>query len=315
MALDLRSFRNNVTSQDGEDGILAEILNRLEISKGWCVEFGAWDGKLLSNTWTLWHDHGWQAVLIEGDQPKYAALEASMQSRKNVHCIRRYVSATGENCLDTLLDLYKVPMDFEVLSIDIDGNDYYVWKELTEHRPKIVIIEFNSSIPPSMEFVEENRNDNRLGSSALSLLKLAGQKGYQLATGTAGNLIFVEGEVFPKLGIKAPKLEDIFPYDKLTFLISHYDGALFATRAKPVHASIETVSGLRTQVLANHHVPQSFYPVALISIKSENEIANLLVGLLRQGKLMRKALLGFLRLANKIKSGLNLRSTTSEGES
>jgi hypothetical protein len=64
---DLPSFRANVAFQFGEDGIVAEIMRRLGVGGRCCVEFGAWDGRHFSNTWSLWHDQGWSAVLIEGE--------------------------------------------------------------------------------------------------------------------------------------------------------------------------------------------------------------------------------------------------------
>ncbi len=58
----LISHAKSITSQVGEDGVIAHILDRLEIAGGWCVEFGAWDGKFNANTWDLVHNRGWKAV-------------------------------------------------------------------------------------------------------------------------------------------------------------------------------------------------------------------------------------------------------------
>ena len=74
---DLSNYRNKITSQDGEDGIISAIFEKLGVGTGWCVEFGAWDGLKLSNTWDLWHNKGWSAVLIEGETKKFADLKAA----------------------------------------------------------------------------------------------------------------------------------------------------------------------------------------------------------------------------------------------
>ena len=60
-------YRKNKYSQNGEDGVLQEILKRLNIKKGWVCEFGAWDGKHLSNTFNLVEKKNFQAVYIEGN--------------------------------------------------------------------------------------------------------------------------------------------------------------------------------------------------------------------------------------------------------
>ena len=62
----LINFRKNLYSQDGEDGVIEEIFKRLSINKGTFVEFGAWDGKYLSNTFALLQKN-WAGVYIEGD--------------------------------------------------------------------------------------------------------------------------------------------------------------------------------------------------------------------------------------------------------
>jgi hypothetical protein len=64
----LSAFARNVTSQCGEDGIIERILSIMTDKDGWCVEFGAWDGKHLSNTYNLIHNKGYSAVLIESSR-------------------------------------------------------------------------------------------------------------------------------------------------------------------------------------------------------------------------------------------------------
>ena len=64
-------YSNNITSQFGEDGIIKEIFNRIGTKYKICVELGAWDGKHFSNTWNLWFNNEWHAILIEADKNKF----------------------------------------------------------------------------------------------------------------------------------------------------------------------------------------------------------------------------------------------------
>ena len=79
--LPLNKYGNNVYSQNGEDGILAYILDCLKIENecSWCVEFGAWDGKHLSNTFNL-VTKGWNSVYIEGDSQRFNDLLETTKS-------------------------------------------------------------------------------------------------------------------------------------------------------------------------------------------------------------------------------------------
>ena len=67
-------YNYNIYSQNGEDGVIEELLNRLNITNGWVCEFGAWDGIHLSNTFNLIKNKSFNAVLIEGDKNKYIDL-------------------------------------------------------------------------------------------------------------------------------------------------------------------------------------------------------------------------------------------------
>ena len=76
------------------------------------------------------------------------------EDNKSIVAVNRYVSSKGGNSLDNILSKTKIPRNFDVLSIDIDGNDYFVWENLKEYQPKIVCIEFNPTIPNEIEFVQ-----------------------------------------------------------------------------------------------------------------------------------------------------------------
>ena len=104
----LNKFKMNYFSQNGEDGVIEEICRRLQIADGWFCEFGAWDGKYLSNTYALFQK-GWKGVFIEGDTEKYRELKSNFErnSGTDVWLLEAYVSSSGDNSLDNLLTLQR----------------------------------------------------------------------------------------------------------------------------------------------------------------------------------------------------------------
>lgn len=225
---DLSQYRRDVTSQWGEDGIIAEILRRIGTSCGICVEFGAWDGKHLSNTWDLWHNRGWNAILIEGDPAKFADLAASVSDNFLVTPYCAYVEAAGENSLDAILDRIGLTATLDLLSIDIDGDDGRVFGSMQRHLPRVLVIEYNPTIPPELDLV--GVAGTRFGASASSLVTLASSKGYRLVACTITNLFFVRDEEFAALGIVEPTLAEIMPRDHITYVVTAYDGTPYLTR-------------------------------------------------------------------------------------
>lgn len=195
-------YKNNIFSQNGEDGVIEEILNRLGINEGWCCEFGAWDGKHLSNTFNL-VQKGFNAVYIEGDENKFKDLLETSKIYKNITPINKWVDL-GENKLDNILKSTDIPNDFVLLSIDIDSSDYHVWKSLEEYNPIIVVIEINSSISPYDEnWIQEDGTEYET-TSFLPMYKLGVNKGYTFLL-HSGNMFFIRNDYFEKLSVKQPE--------------------------------------------------------------------------------------------------------------
>ena len=146
--MSLIEFKKNVYSQNGEDGIIQEIINRLNLFEKnnlWCCEFGAWDGKHSSNTFALVEKYNFNAVYIESDKHKFKNLLKTAIIPINLK-VEKHKS--NNNSLDNILSKTKITKDFEILSIDIDSYDLDVWESLENYNPKMVIIEIYSSIPP-----------------------------------------------------------------------------------------------------------------------------------------------------------------------
>jgi len=176
----LLDFRSNYTSQCGQDGVLAKVFDVLGIRSGYCVEFGAWDGLYLSNTRQWLQSPQFSGCLIEGDHVRFQALKKLYGTRTDVHTINTFVSIDGENSLDSILQRVGAPVDFDLLSIDIDCDDYHIWSSLQHFKPKLVLIETNPYIPFYVEYVQKkNLGRYPIGASVVSMYKLAIAKGYQ----------------------------------------------------------------------------------------------------------------------------------------
>jgi hypothetical protein len=224
----LLKFARNVHSQKGEDGIIAKALEVMGASQGWCVEFGAWDGEHLSNTYNLIANQGFSAVLIEGSVDRFRALAEKFRNNPKVTAINTFVGFTERDGLDEILATTAIPLDFDVLSIDIDGNDYHAWKAVSRYRPKLVVIEFNPTIPSVLEFVQKADMSVNHGSSILSLSLLAKEKRYELVAATDYNCFFVPSEYFPLFGIEDNSVEAIRPNEELvSYIFNGFDGTVF----------------------------------------------------------------------------------------
>ena len=186
--------------------MLAELINELQIPAGLCIEFGAWDGRHLSNTWTLWAQRGWPALLIEADPDRFTLLQHET-SGFPVTALCTTVGTDPGSSLDRIVSNAKIHHDIAVLSIDIDGNDYWVWKA-TRLKPAILVIEYNASFPPEVSYVPAM--GTYIGASAAALVELSSQQGYTLIDLTKTNLIFVRDDLSTQLTIDILPLEQLF---------------------------------------------------------------------------------------------------------
>lgn len=220
----LKQYEQNVYSQNGEDGIIGEIVRRLSIEEGYFIEFGAWDGKHLSNTYNLYENRGWTGCYIEGDRRRFADLETNIPDER-IKKINAYVTNSGSTCLDALLDQAGSPERPDLLSIDIDSDDYAIWESVRRYKAKIVIVEYNFSIPNACHYVQPYGANK--GNSARALVDLGDSKGYQLVAVTITNLIFVDNELHEKLNMKRAALEDL--REDAGYIFHGYDGELITT--------------------------------------------------------------------------------------
>ncbi|WP_147438891.1 hypothetical protein [Roseovarius spongiae] len=235
----LAGYARNVHSQFGEDGVIAEILKRLEIDgedrPKWCVEFGAWDGKHLSNTYNLIANHDWRAVLIEGDRTRYEELCRNIPS-DDVVKVCQFVHFEGENSLDAILGRTDIPEDFDLLSVDVDGCDYHIWDSLKRFRPKIVVVELNPSIPVEVAYIQPRDFSVKHGNGVRALDDLAKDKGYTTVAVTLTNLIAVRDDLAGKvLGDERPTLPELVGESGRQVFFVAFDGTVMCTSEGRLH--------------------------------------------------------------------------------
>jgi len=212
----LLQYRKNVVSENGEDGILEHICKKAGIKEGFCVDVGAGDGRKWSNSWNLVANHGWKGLLIESDNDNFAKLKDTYKDNARAQYIHEY--ATSRN-IEALLRKHNVPKKFDILTIDVEGNDYHVFAGLKSYKPTVVVIDFNPSIANDIRFIQEENRKAHYGSSLAALTELAVKKGYKLAAVTDWNAIFVRDDIFNLLGVPENSIDEMYypPFEMRMF--------------------------------------------------------------------------------------------------
>jgi hypothetical protein len=223
----LNEYAKNVYSQSGEDGIVTKALSILPKTTGWCVEFGAWDGQHLSNTFNLVANHNYHAILIEADPKRFSELRSSYPHSDRAIFINALVGFDPDTNLDCLLRAQPVPKDFDLLSIDIDGNDYSVWEAIEAYRPRLVLIEYNPTIANAVHFVQARDYATSQGASAAALISLGKRKGYELIAVTGLNLLFTTREFFDLFNITDNSLAAMRDDSEIPHVFVGFDGHVF----------------------------------------------------------------------------------------
>lgn len=203
--------KKKVYSQLGEDGIIEYIFNIIGTTNKYFVEFGGWDGIHLSNTANLRINKEWNGLLLEGNKD-------IVNNTKNAKQINLYNEWITKDNINTIFNKYNVPTNFDLLSIDIDSDDYYVWKNLN-YRPRIVIVETNPGIINDIPLVViEGKSNihskcNYFGANLNAFFDLALNKKYTFLTMSQWNAFFIIDEEFYKFNIdKISKKECIEKY-------------------------------------------------------------------------------------------------------
>jgi hypothetical protein len=171
-----------VSSQNGEDGMIHEIFRRIGSGIRVFVEVGVGDGHENNTAFLL--AQGWTGVWIDGND----SFVDVIQKRADLQggCLRFAVSFVSKESIAGLFGELQVPKEFDLLSLDIDQNTYYAWEGLTEFRPRVVVIEYNATIPPDVDWkvhYDPHRSwdgTNNFGASLKAFENLGRRQGYCL---------------------------------------------------------------------------------------------------------------------------------------
>lgn len=187
-----------VFSQYGEDGIIQYLIHKIpEIPKSF-IEFGVESYVEANTRFLLMHDH-WRGLILDGSQENMALVKKTdLYWKHDLRAVSAFI--TREN-INRLFEENGFTGDIGILSIDIDGNDYWVWEAINSVNPAIVIVEYNAnlgcekaiSVPYDPEFVRSAAHHSFLyfGASLPAFYHLAEKKGYAfLGCNQAGNNAF-----------------------------------------------------------------------------------------------------------------------------
>ncbi len=248
----LIQYARNDYSQGGEDGILEKIFTILDEDERnnnnnsnntiqrWCVDVGAWDGKHLSNTYMLLNSttlkSKWSGVLIEADVDRCKSLKKLYENKTN-NIILNYTVSCEKNSDSSLVNIIKkhaptLPTNLDFLSIDIDGADYWVLVDVLENsniRPKLIVIEFNPTMPDNIVYVQPHSDEIRHGSSLRAFYDYVKPKKYTLIETTIYNAFFIQTELYEKCFktiVADTSIEALHEVTMGTTLYQLYDGTI-----------------------------------------------------------------------------------------
>ena len=188
-----------VTSQNGEDGIIHEIFRRIGTTNRFFAEIGVGSGAENNTAFLL--SQGWTGCWVDGSDEfvRTLAARADLQASR---LSTRVAFVTRESIGPTFREI-EVPREFDLLSIDVDQNTYYVWEGLADYRPRVVVVEYNAALPPDVDWkvaYDPRRmwdGSQNFGASLNALAKLASDRGYALVgcDFTGINAFFVRSDL------------------------------------------------------------------------------------------------------------------------
>lgn len=213
----MKQFEKSIYSQWGECGVIEEIFKRIGITNKIAMDVGAWDGVHFSNTLYMAEEYGFTRILCESDVERANMASNNFQTSQVFgHC----------DNIDSILSVCKCPEDIDLLSIDVDGDDYYLWKDMVKFRPRVVVIEYNQTVPPGISVVQERGGS--FGASWKALVDLATEKNYKICHTTTTNIVFIDGNM------RGVALWPTMPSDWLQYIITGYNGKQYRI-GKPAH--------------------------------------------------------------------------------
>jgi hypothetical protein len=195
-------------SQNDEDGIIQEVFRRIGTTARTFVEFGVETGAECNTAKLL--IEGWRGLWIEAKADNADAIRRRFAPfLQDGRLTLTQDLVTAEN-IDTLITAGGLAGEIDLVGIDIDYNDYWVWKAITAVRPRVVVIEYNASLRPPLSLTVPYDphgswdGSNFYGASLDALVRLGADKGYRIVgCSIAGvNAFFVRADLCGKKFLK-----------------------------------------------------------------------------------------------------------------
>lgn len=172
-------------SQNDEDGILNEIFSRIGAPHKSFVEFGSGDGTENNSIYLL--AQGWRGLWIEGDPAHAQAIRRDYAPLLEAGVLRLANTFITRDNINELIAAAQLGPEIDLLSIDIDGNDYHVWQAINAVNARVVVLEYNAKFRPPLDWTmdynpaHEWGGDDMMGASLCALTRLGESLGYRLA--------------------------------------------------------------------------------------------------------------------------------------
>lgn len=221
-ATSLQDAEFRIFSQWGEDGIISYLIENIEIANHTFIEFGVEDFSE-ANCRFLLEDRNWSGYVLDGSRENIARIMGWGEFWK--YDLRARAAFITRDNIAGLLAESGFDQDLGILSIDLDGVDYWVASELTAWRPRILVMEYNAvfgkdraiTIPYREDFQRTEANHSNLywGASLKALIHLTSQWGYRLVgTNSAGNNAFFVRQDLLNERVPAKSLDEAFTDSK-----------------------------------------------------------------------------------------------------
>jgi hypothetical protein len=194
-------YGHKVYSQNDEDGVIEEIFRRIGVASRTFVEFGVGTGTECNTARLL--VEGWRGLWIEADRKRARAIRRNFEVFINDGKLKLAESLVTAENINGLIARGGLPGEIDLLGIDVDYNDYWIWKAIDTVSPRVVVVEYNPSLPPPMSLAVPYRPDakwdgtNFHGASLEALVRLGVSKNYRIVgCSIAGvNAFFVRADL------------------------------------------------------------------------------------------------------------------------
>ena len=202
----IQDYEFQIFSQFGDDGIIRYLIDNIKITKNKFIEFGV-ENYEEANTKFLLESFNWEGLIIDSNNNYVSDIKKkNYYWRYNLNVANEFISKENIN---SIINDNNFSGEIGILSIDIDGNDYWIWEEINDVNPSIVVIEYNAlfgdelsvTIPYNKNFSRNNNQKDNIyyGASLNALFKLGNKKNYSLicTNSNGNNAYFLRNDLIP----------------------------------------------------------------------------------------------------------------------